>query len=440
MALEILRRRLMARRMAELDAALSAYAHTTSAGEVVRMQVAAFNAVWSAARARFRFYRYWQASNALPDYIVSPNELAKFPAISKADLQPFAAEIFAESGARLRVTTGGSTGEPATFPADARDLDANYIRAHVGRGWYGIQPCDRMSMVWGHSHLFGGGWRGWARRYWRRMKDGMVNITRLSAYDLAPSSLERHGRSLVQSRPRVVYGYTSALTSIARHWLLNHPEGSLGNPQLRVIIATSETIAGADRELLQRAFGSSVASEYGLAEAGPVAHSHPSDGNLRVFIRSFLITQPEDGLLLTTLERRAFPLINYATGDTALVNEDHDGSILSISRIKGREHDMVTINTSVGHRVVHGEMFTHILKAIPGVNRFQVRQRIDGSVIISILPAPGASLGRIAESFHRELCKEVPDHDLNQMSFAACEDIPATTSGKARWIIVENQP
>lgn len=440
MGLDDLRRKLVARRLAGIETAVAAYAGAARPGEVVRAQVAAFNNVWSDARKRFRFYRSWQETHALPDRITSPAELAAFPPLSKQALRPFAEEIVADSGASLRVTTGGSTGEPASFPADAGDLDQNYIRAHLGRQWYGTQPCDRMVMVWGHSHLFGGGWRGWARRHWRRIKDGMVNIARLSAYDLAPASLERHGHHLVRSQPRIVYGYTSALTSIARHWQQNHPGKSLGNPHLRVVIATSETVADADRELLRSAFGAPVGIEYGLAEVGPVAHSHPSDDFLRVFSHSFLLVQPAGGLLLTTLERRAFPLINYATGDTVAIAEAHAGSVLSVSRIKGREHDMIAVQTEHGHRIVHGEMFTHILKAIPDVTRFQVCQRLDQSIVVTIQPARGASIDLIANAFYREIHKEVPDQVAQQISFVTCADIAATTSGKARWIIVEKSP
>jgi hypothetical protein len=45
----------------------------------------------------------------------------------------------------------------------------------IGRGWYGIEPADRVFLFWGHAHLLGSGWRGWLKGKVRGAKDKLQN-------------------------------------------------------------------------------------------------------------------------------------------------------------------------------------------------------------------------------------------------------------------------
>ncbi|MCH7562940.1 MAG: hypothetical protein IH968_03850 [Gemmatimonadetes bacterium] len=61
---------------------------------------------------------------------------------------------------------------------------------------------------WGHQHLFGTGIRGVLAEYKRRVCDRVVNIERLSAYDMSASTVARYFSVLCKSDPQVILGYT----------------------------------------------------------------------------------------------------------------------------------------------------------------------------------------------------------------------------------------
>ena len=82
-------------------------------------------------------------------------------------------------------------------------------------------------------------------------------------------------REIRAKRPRMLFGYPSALTHIARHARDASPMDGLG---IKVAFVTSERLYDDQREKIGRAFGCRVANGYGGRDAGFIAHECPAGG------------------------------------------------------------------------------------------------------------------------------------------------------------------
>ncbi|MCH7562939.1 MAG: hypothetical protein IH968_03845 [Gemmatimonadetes bacterium] len=73
---------------------------------------------------------------------------------------------------------------------------------------------------------------------------------------------------------------------------------------------------------------------------------------MRVFWDSVIATSSEDDVLMvTTITKRGFPLINYRTDDVVRVTEEIDGSILGMQSVVGRKRDVLRMALTDGTEV-----------------------------------------------------------------------------------------
>ena len=90
-------------------------------------------------------------------------------------------------------TTGGSTSEPIQLAAWKSELDYANADVWLARSWFGIDPGDKLFLIWGHSHQLGRGIPGKVNAIRREMKDVVLGYHRASAYDLSEKAMRRAG-------------------------------------------------------------------------------------------------------------------------------------------------------------------------------------------------------------------------------------------------------
>ena len=82
------------------------------------------------------------------------------------------------------------------------------------RSWWNIKPLDKMVSFWGHSHLFGDGILGKFNELKRKLKDYIVNIERLNAYDIHSNTIEEYYYKVKRIKPLIISGYIHVLQNL----------------------------------------------------------------------------------------------------------------------------------------------------------------------------------------------------------------------------------
>jgi phenylacetate-CoA ligase len=193
--------------------------------------------------------------------------------------------------------------------------------------------------------------------------------------------------------PNVLYGPLSTLELLAD---ASAAHGA-GTAAPAIVISTAEQLTRRRREAIARGFGAPVADFYGMTEFGLVAYRPagsasfvPARGSL---LLEYLPVPEEPGierLVITDLAERRMPLIRYDTGDTVRRDQAQAGS--PIVEIAGRACDCLL---QPGGRRVSPYRIDVELERIPGLRAFEVVQRADLSVDVTLdaTPAEAGAVG-----------------------------------------------
>ena len=277
-------------------------------------------------------------------------ELATLPFTRKSDLRehyPFG--LFAVPRAELARlhASSGTKGKPTVVGYTAGDLDvwrevmARVLVAAGGRAG------DTLHNGYGYG-LFTGG---------LGFHDGAERVG-MSVVPVSSGNTARHILLLQDVRPAGLCATPSFALHIAETM---HEQG--GDPRglgLRYGLYGAEPWTEGLRGALERAFGCSAYDVYGLSEiVGPgVAGECEAREGLHLADDHFLpeIIDPATGavlppghegeLVLTTLTKRALPLIRYRTGDVTTLTDAACAcgrTSARIARVKGRSDDMLIV-------------------------------------------------------------------------------------------------
>ena len=394
-------------------------------------QLKKFNDQWLYLIKNNSFYKFWKETNNLPSQIKSLEEINSFPVLTKKIVQENQDLIFKNLKSFDTISTGGSSGEPVTFPSNNLEKRNNYVNIYLGRSWWGVNPLENSILIWGHSHLFGAGVMGKINKLKRILYDKLINVKRLSAYDLSLKNISKYSEIIINSKATSITGYSSALFKILKHQ--QESDVKLINNNLKAVFLTSETVSNIDIFLVENILKTKCVIEYGMAEAGVIAYSKKATNSIHVFWDSFILHQNNNIAHLTTINEKLFPLINYSTDDLIKSN-NNDFSILEIEKINGRRHDFIEILIKERYVPVHGEIFTHIIKTIENVSSFQVIQKKDKQILIKYISKKEIN---IRDKFFKEFNKEFPLLNQNNFNFEKVDFIEKTISGKHKWIKIE---
>jgi phenylacetate-CoA ligase len=277
-------------------------------------------------------------------------DLSRLPCMRKTDLRehyPFG--LFAvptHELARLHASSG-TRGKPTVVGYTAGDLEVwREVMARVLTA-AGARPGDMLHVAFGYG-LFTGG---------LGFHDGAERLG-LTVVPVSSGNTARHHLLLQDFRPAGLCGTPSFVLHVAES-LREHG----GDPRalgVRYAVLGAEPWTEQLRAVVERAFDCRAYDVYGLSEiVGPgVAGECERRDGLHVCDDHFLpeIIDPDTGavrppgvegeLVLTTLTKRAMPMIRYRTGDvTTLTTEPCACGRTSarIARIKGRNDDMLVV-------------------------------------------------------------------------------------------------
>ncbi|HZX25444.1 MAG TPA: phenylacetate--CoA ligase family protein [Telluria sp.] len=362
-------------------------------------------------------------------------DLQHLPLLDKATIRAHADTIRSTAAGPLqRMTTGGSSGEPLTFYVGRERTSHDVAAKWRATRWWGVDVGDREMVIWGSPIELQ------AQDRVRALRDRLLRTELLPAFDLAAPQLDRYLQRILKRRPRMLFGYPSALAYLARH---AREQGlRMDRAGVQVAFVTSERLYDEQRADIAQVFGCAVANGYGGRDAGFVAHECPA-GNMHISAEDIVVEtvdargmQTPPGvpgeIVVTHLCTRAFPFIRYRTGDIGALSQARcpcGRTLPLLQEIQGRSTDFVVAQDGT---VLHGLALIYVLRDIPQVRVFRVEQEsLSLTRVLLVLDAPldDGLRNRVVQGFRARLGPQV-QVEVRQVAAIAPE-----RSGKFRYVV-----
>jgi phenylacetate-CoA ligase len=380
-----------------------------------------------------------------PDDIRCVADVAKLPVLRRADARTSVDQRTAAWPAvAVTKATSGSTGEPlqVRFSAESRHWrDATRWR---GFGWGGYRMGMKAMHLWGVSPS--------KPSLVQRAK---LELDRKLRRDVYVSCMVRSDEALAgmvdtlrRERPQAMLGYAQGLADLARY-INRH---GLRDWDTIPVVYGAERLWPHDRAALEQAFGPEVYETYGCRELTLMGSEcevhdglHESAENLIVEI---LVEQPDGShrvarpgevgeVAITDLHNLACPFVRYLIGDRALARNATGcacgRTLPRFGPVQGRVTE--TLRDGAGNPV-EGILFNILFTELAMCTRqFQAVQRLDGSVILNLVPQDPSGIPREAEAKIRNFVNQ----HMRGIPFTIClmPEIPLTKAGKLQRVVVE---
>jgi len=387
------------------------------------------------------YRRQWRELGMAPGDIRNLDDYAKLPVLTKADIRTHFDELKADSlrDTLLYKATGGSTGEPMRFGYTRESNDRRTAVMWRGYEWAGSRMGRRTLFLWGGA--VGDPTRA------HQLKDRLYNTLfarrMLNSFKMTEANMADYADAIDRYRPDIIVAYVGPLVQLAQ-WLTASGRNIW---QPRGIIGGAEAMHEFQREAIQQAFGAPVFNTYGCREFMLIAAEceqrhglHVNSDHLLVELRTphgAACGQQAGDVVITDLFNYGMPFVRYANGDRATIAAQPCAcgrGLPLLERVDGRVLD--AIRTPEGH-VLPGEFFPHMLKDVPGLQRFQLVQRRLDRLDLSIVRGAGFDEASL-EYIRNEVDKVLGDSVQLHCHFV--DDIPLTRSGKLRVTVSELAP
>ncbi len=366
------------------------------------LQMERLRALLSAVSSRVPFYRELFRTRALSAEMFRRHEdLALLPVTDKALIRAEGARWRSE-GARdlIEQTTSGSSGEPLRFCLGRGRVSMDIAAKWRATRWWDVDIGDRELVLWASAIETG------AQDRVRRWRDRLLRSRLVPVGSLDDARIDRILDEIVAFRPRMLFGYPSALARIAwRARARGLPMGEIG---VRVAFTTSEVLQPEWRAVIGEVFACGVADEYGARDAGFIARQCP-EGGWHITAEEMIVEILDEAgsplppgetgeIAITNLVGAEFPFIRYRTGDRGALDVSPCAcgrGLPRLSAVAGRANDALL---ALDGTRVHGSAFNYLLRELSGLRAYKIVQ--DARDRIEVLVALD---GEIPSAFARRL-------------------------------------
>lgn len=321
------------------------------------------------------------------------------------DIPYLTKDIIREQGARLysapldtirhhACKTGGSTGLSCTVYYDQAAVDYSaavtlYARECIGKLRH--QPEIHFA-----CRFPGDAPPKWPSR--EDVKCFAMNRSNIFFNRLDDVGLEEIWQTLQHRKAHLVHAHPSTIYALACYVERCYGTGHAFN----IFESSGELLENYQKEKISTVLQCSVINRYGLAEFGVIAYQlDPLFNHMQFFdsegwpeSRSVNDDSARE-LVFTGFRNKLMPLIRYATGDLARVEQKQNNLIMT--NVVGRMHDLVAINSVVypTHHIM--DMLDH---RVGGIQEFQIDLK-STVPILRIVPEPSANLIHIQEKINQ---------------------------------------
>jgi len=371
-----------------------------------------------------------------PAAITGVHDLQRLPFLTKPLIRAHTEALkHPQAHGLARFNTGGSSGEPLVFFIGRERVSHDVAAKWRATRWWGVDIGDSEIVVWGSPIELG------AQDRVRALRDRLLRTELLPAFEMSEAKLDAFVATIRARRPKMLFGYPSALSHIARHAQTRGQR--MDDLGIAVAFVTSERLYTEQRDVIASVFGCRVANGYGGRDAGFIAHECPHGG--MHLTAEDIIVEIVDGqgrvlppgqageIVVTHLATREFPFIRYRTGDVAVMGADPCAcgrGLPLLQEIQGRSTDFVV---AADGTVMHGLALIYVLRDMPGIAQFRIEQTSLAQTIVQVVPGPGYAgadaRAHIERAFRARLGAGV---EVQVQELAA---IPPERSGKHRYVV-----
>ena len=403
---------------------------------IERLQLDRLREVLAHAQRHVPYYReLFSRSGFDADALTDVRDLARLPFLGKADIRANADALKSDQARDLaRFNTGGSSGEPLIFFIGGERVSHDVAAKWRATRWWGVDIGDPEIVVWGSPIELG------TQDRIRQWRDALMRTELLPAFEMSESRLDAFVERIRRRRPKMLFGYPSALSLIARHAEARGQR--MDDLGVKVAFCTSERLYDEQRVTLERVFCCRVADGYGARDAGFIAHQCPSGGmhltaeDIVVEIvdaQGGVVPVGQSGeIVVTHLATRDFPFIRYRTGDVAAIDPAPCAcgrGLPLLKEIHGRTTDFVVARDGT---VMHGLALIYVLRDLPEVAAFKIVQ--ENTELTRVMVVPGAGFSSETE----DRIRHGVGRRLGQGVSVEVERVPAILpekSGKYRYVV-----
>ena len=275
-----------------------------------------------------------------------------------------------------------------------------------------------------------------------RMRKLLWNQLTLPGQLLSQEDEAMNLRLIREFQPRILWGYTSALTGLAEH-IRRVPEAAPTYP-VGLVTTWAGPLYAHEKKLLEDVFQCPITNIYGSREVGHIASTCPS-GRLHVnqeyfYLESIPVGPPDSAaeLLVTLLAPGPMPFIRYQIGDLGEISDDRcpcRRSLQTIKALLGRTTELYT--TEDGRQIPlnfwTGTFGEHLM--CQSIERFQIVYRHDRSISIRIVRRENYS-AEVEAAIWKHLREAFPAETRFEFEYP-CRINPRP-SGKYQLIVTES--
>ncbi|HKO87449.1 MAG TPA: AMP-binding protein [Burkholderiales bacterium] len=406
-----------------------------SASDLKGLQLRRLQALLRSAQAHVPYYReQWRKLGFDASKLQSLEDLRQLPFLGKAEIRANVEALKSERAKGLaRFNTGGSSGEPLIFYIGRERVSHDVAAKWRATRWWNVDIGDPEIVVWGSPIELG------AQDSVRMLRDRLLRTELLPAFEMSEAKLDEFVQRIRDRRPRMLFGYPSSLSLIARHAQTRGQR--MDDLGLRVAFVTSERLYEDQRNTIETVFACPVANGYGGRDAGFIAHQCPQ-GGMHITAEDIVVEivdqqgaplpAGEAGeIVVTHLATQEFPFIRYRTGDIASLDTNNCAcgrGLPVLKEIQGRSTDFVV---AADGTVMHGLALIYVLRGLPGLESFKIVQ--ESLELVRVQIVRGAqfgpdSLAAIEQGFKARLGAGV------QVLIESVDAISAERSGKFRYV------
>ena len=367
-------------------------------------------------------------------------QLALLPVLVKAGISAARDDFKADNARHLaRFTTGGSSGEPLVFYIGKQRVSHDVAAKWRATRWWGVDIGDPEIVLWGSPIELKAQDR---LRLWR---DKALRSTLLPAFDMSKQKIDGYIEEIRRIKPKMLFGYPSALSHIARHASLRQiPMNELG---IRVAFVTSERLYEEQRAIIEAVFGCPVANGYGGRDAGFIAHECPH-GGMHITAEDIIVEivgangqgvpkGATGSIIVTHLATADFPFIRYATGDIGALDTEPcpcGRGLPLLKAIEGRSTDFLVAQDGTA---MHGLALVYVLRDLPQIRAFKIIQESvhQTRVLLVALPLLDAATRALIEQRFKARLGAGVDIVIDEVL-----EIAAEASGKFRYVVSKVAP
>lgn len=402
-----------------------------------RLRVERLRALLMHAASHTRYYRQrFVEAGFDPAGIRSISDLAALPVLTKAEIRSNFDDLLAENARNVKLySTTGSTGDPLRFYIGRARITHDVAAKWRATRWWGVDVGDREIVLWSSPIELS------AQDRLRRLRDRLLRSRLVPATALTPEKLDAIVADIRAYRPKMLFGYPSALTLIAQH--AEHKDIRLDDLGIAVAFCTAERLYPHQRERIARVFGCRVADGYGGRDAGFLAHECPA-GGLHLTAEDVIVETVDSRgrpvppgkpgeVVVTHLFSHEFPFVRYKNGDVAVLSDRPcpcGRGLPLLQEVQGRSNDLLL---GLSGQRVHGTAFSILLRELPGVEQFKIVQEALDLVRLQLV---------VRQSYDRVRTRErmlaAFRHHLGDRVTVEIEEVEAITpepTGKYRYVV-----